>query len=251
VGIVRLEDATWPQLGGWPTVLVPVGSLEQHGPHLPFSTDTTIAVAVSERVAAVLATDNGTDVVIAPAIAYSASGEHQGFAGTVSLGHEALRITLVELVRSMSTWAGRIVLVNGHGGNLPTIVDALRQLLAEQHDVCWVPCAFEMATDAHAGHDETSVMLHIAPERVDMSSAVVGNTADLESLLPDLRRGGVAAVSSTGVLGDPTRATAEQGEALLGELVARTASAISRGERGAGGRLVRVPATVGGVRDDG
>ena len=70
-------------------------------------------------------------MLIAPAIAYGASGEHQAFAGTVSLGHDALRLVLVELVRSLSTWAGRIVLVNGHGGNVPTLAcgcgaDALR-----------------------------------------------------------------------------------------------------------------------------
>ena len=222
MSVLRLADAAWPDVPERPLVLVPVGSFEQHGPHLPFDTDTAVAVAATDSVATRLKTQHGDgSVVVLPPLMYGASGEHQAFPGTVSLGHDALRVVIVELVRSVSTWAGRLVFVNGHGGNVATLTSALDQMVAEGHDVSWVPCAFESATDAHAGHDETSVMLHLAPSRVRMDRVVVGNTAGLAELMPVLITSGVVAVSPTGVLGDPTGATADHGAALFDGLVTR------------------------------
>src|SRR4029079_17557043 len=101
----------------------PVGSLEQHGPHLPLDTDARIAAAVARRAA-----DPSTP--IGPPVAYGASGEHEGFAGTLSIGHAALRAVLVELGRSAGAWVSRLVFVNGHGGNLPTVAEGAGQLRA-------------------------------------------------------------------------------------------------------------------------
>ena len=89
-GVPRLVDRPWPDVGR-PIVLVPVGSTEQHGPHLPLDTDTTVAAVVAAELAARLTAD-GIDAVVAPAIAYGASGEHQGFAGTVSIGTAGARV---------------------------------------------------------------------------------------------------------------------------------------------------------------
>src|SRR5664279_4158020 len=110
-------NLTWPEVGHRPMVLVPVGSIEQHGPHLPLDTDTTIAVAVAEAVADSLY----EGILVAPALTYGASGEHQSFAGTSSIGSEVLKTVVVELVRSMSTWAGRIIFINAHGGNVAAL----------------------------------------------------------------------------------------------------------------------------------
>ena len=110
---VKLADATSPDTAGAGLVLVPVGSIEQHGPHLPLDTDTTIAVAVADRVASEL-----SGSWVAPAVSYGSSGEHQSFSGTASVGTEALTHQLVELVRSLRTWASRVVIVNAHGGNV-------------------------------------------------------------------------------------------------------------------------------------
>ena len=95
-----------------PALVIPVGSTEQHGPHLPLDTDTRIAAAVAHGVAERLAESGGTDWMLAPAISYGASGEHEDFPGTVSIGTSGLRLLLVEFGRSASRWASRLVFVN-------------------------------------------------------------------------------------------------------------------------------------------
>jgi creatinine amidohydrolase len=214
-----LADVSWTQLPDRPIVLVPLGSTEQHGPHLPFSTDTAIADAVARAAAPRIAEATALAVVVAPPLPYGASGEHQGFPGTISIGHDALRLLLVELIRSTSNWAGRIILVNGHGGNAASVRAVVDQMRYEQHRVSSIACALESATDAHAGHDETSVLLHLAPDAVRMDTAQPGNTQPLNEILPDLMRAGIRPVSSTGVLGDPTAANPSTGRASFEALV--------------------------------
>ncbi|WP_131761964.1 mycofactocin biosynthesis peptidyl-dipeptidase MftE, partial [Actinomadura fibrosa] len=231
-----LAGSAWPDIPADPLVLVPVGSTEQHGPHLPLSTDTVIAQAVAERAAGVLEARSGGPVLVAPAIAYGASGEHAGFPGTVSIGHDALRTVLVEAVRSLALWAGRVVLVNGHGGNVPTLDAAVGRMRAEGHDVGWTAC--EVPGDAHAGSTETSVMLHLAPHLVRPFGAVTGDARPLAELMPDLVARGVRAVSPTGVLGDPAGASGERGRVLLEAMVAAVVRRIGGGRADARGRLV-------------
>ena len=209
-----LAGAVSPEVSRGSLVVVPVGSVEQHGPHLPLDTDTTIAEAVALQVVAEL---GGW---CAPAIAYGSSGEHQSFAGTTSIGTPALSHLVVELVRSLRAWAGRVLIVNGHGGNVEALTAAVEQLVRERHDIRWVPCAVP-GTDAHAGRAETSLMLHLRPESVRLDRAEPGNTASLSALLPHLRDRGMAAVSRNGVLGDPRGASAEEGEQLLATMVER------------------------------
>src|SRR3546814_13194902 len=136
----NLATATTTQAARAPLVLVPVGSIEQHGPHLPLDTDTTIAVAVAEAVAATLA-GHLPGTWVAPALSYGSSGEHQSFAGTCSIGTPTLRLVLVELVRSMRTWADRVVFVNAHGGNLEAPRRAVAPMRDDGPDVPGVPCA--------------------------------------------------------------------------------------------------------------
>jgi mycofactocin system creatininase family protein len=215
---VFLDRMAWPSITESPLVLVPLGSTEQHGPHLPFTTDCSIASAVTAGAANAVSGDAARPVVVAPVIPYGASGEHQSFPGTVSIGHDALQVMATELVRSLATWAGRIVFVNGHGGNVSTLARVIPRMIAEDHDVAWAPC-FSVGGDAHAGRTETSIMLHLAPELVDLGRISPGNTAPLGQLLPLLRKGGTRAVSPSGVLGDPTGASAAEGAELLAGMV--------------------------------
>lgn len=208
-----LADLAWPQAAvhGGAVLVVPVGSTEQHGPHLPLSTDTDIASAVAAGVA------GRADVVVAPALPYGASGEHAGFAGTLSIGQAALELVVVELVRSATDTFGRVLLLCGHGGNAEPLNRAVRLLRSEQRDVrAWSP---GWRGDAHAGRTETSLQLALDPARVGPDRPV-GATAELADLLPELRRAGVRGVSPNGVLGDPTGAGAREGRELLDRAVA-------------------------------
>nr|WP_218861355.1 mycofactocin biosynthesis peptidyl-dipeptidase MftE [Nocardioides panzhihuensis] len=207
-----MVDRPSPEIVPGGTVLVPVGSTEQHGPHLPLDVDTVIATAVADELAPLIGAS------VAPAVPIGASGEHQSFPGTISIGTAVLTSVLVELGRSLTTWAARVVLVNGHGGNLDAVTAAVTVLRAEGRKVAWVPCQVPYA-DPHAGLTETSLMLHLDPERVRLRQAVAGNTRPLRELLSQMCAGGVEAVSANGVLGDPTGASAEIGKRILAEMV--------------------------------
>lgn len=218
-----LATTTWTELSAASStlVVVPLGSTEQHGPHLPVATDTLVATALAERLAG--ARD---DAVAAPALPYGSSGEHAGFPGTLSVGQAALELVVLELVRSADAFAG-VVLVSGHAGNAEPVGRAVTTLTAEGRRVlAWSPRL--PGGDAHAGRTETSLMLALAPHLVRLDVAEPGAIEPLADLLPALRAGGVAAVSPNGVLGDPTGATAEEGHALLDRLAADLCTAVDR-----------------------
>jgi creatinine amidohydrolase len=229
--VTTLAGSVWPALPEAPVLVVPLGSVEQHGHHLPLGTDTSVACAAAEAAVAVL-----DDVLLAPALAYGASGEHEGFPGTISIGTEALTGLLVEYGRSACRWAGRVLIVNGHGGNLDALRAAVPRLRSEGRDVAWFPCGVP-GGDAHAGRTETSLMLHVEPESVLGDRAVPGDTTPITELLPRLRAEGVRAVSPTGVLGDPAGASVEEGAGLLEGLVERLIAAARTWDVDAHGRV--------------
>jgi mycofactocin precursor peptide peptidase len=211
-----LSGARWPEVEAGPRrlLVVPLGSLEQHGPHLPMDTDTRIACFVAARACA-----GRPGVGLAPPVAIGASGEHADFPGTLSIGTAALSLVLVELGRHASLHWPAMLLVNGHGGNSPAIADAVSQLRDEGRE-CHAWHAGLGGGDAHAGRTETSMMLALAPSEVLLDRAAAGDTRPIAELLPELRAHGVRKLSPNGVLGDPARASAAEGEKLLGLLAA-------------------------------
>jgi creatinine amidohydrolase len=206
----RLAELTWPEVAAraaGSVLVVPLGATEQHGPHLPFTVDTEIAVALGDRLLRARET-----AVLAPAVAYGSSGEHAGFPGTLSIGQEALEGLLVELVRSADAFAG-VFLVSAHGGNAAVVRRATGRLRNEGREVrAWSPKG--PADDSHAGRTETSVMLALRPEAVRAGRAA-GSTAPLADIMPALLTSGVRAVSPNGVLGDPAGASADEGRRVL------------------------------------
>lgn len=220
--MTALGSLAWPDLDGVkPVLAVPLGSTEQHGPHLPLSTDTEIAVVLCELLAA-----ERDDVVVAPPLPYGSSGEHADFPGTLSIGQHALELVVIELVRSAARSFAGVVFVCGHGGNAEALQRAVKQVRAEGHEVMAFLPRWE--GDPHAGRIETSMMLVVQPDRVRLDVAARGTVAPLSELLPRLRAEGVRAVSPSGVLGDPADASAAEGAALLDQAAAHLIADVAR-----------------------
>jgi mycofactocin precursor peptide peptidase len=195
-----------------PILLLPLGAWEQHGPHLPLDTDTIIVTRV---IADVLRHEDlqNVNVMAAPALSITASDEHQGFPGTLSTGTQALKDSVVAICRSAS-WAQGVCIVNGHGGNADALTAITSALTYEKitHSVWSLPSY--IGGDMHAGHTETSLLLHIAPQEVRTNVIAIGATHDA-GLVEAMRAGGVQAVSKNGIIGDASTATVEHGKAVL------------------------------------
>lgn len=220
-----LSDLTWPEVRhraeAGATLVIPLGSTEQHGPHLPVSTDADLALALA------LALDGRRrDIVVGPMISYGSSGEHAGFPGTLSIGQEALELLLLELGRSAAMTFAHLLLVSTHGGNAEPVHRAVDRLRAESRDLlAWSP---RIRGDAHAGHTETSLLLFLRNDHVLMDFAVAGDTRPIRELMPILRERPIQAVSPNGVLGDPTGASALLGAAMFRELVDDLVAAVRK-----------------------
>jgi len=198
--------------------LIPVGSLEQHGDHLPVGTDSMLVEGVCLRAAA----RAGVDVLVAPPLWTGFSPHHLRFGATVTLGGATFTALVRETVASLRTWCTRVIVVNGHGGNRGPLItlgveegiEALSywELVAGDRLLELFP--FDLGSVGHAGEFETSVMLEAFADRVgdpglEHESIEVENAA---FLVPDM--------GASGVLGDPRAATAEAGRAVLDEVVA-------------------------------
>lgn len=192
-------------------VILPLGSWEQHGPHLPLDTDSIIIDAVVTRT--VQSHPHGDLFVVAPTMPITASDEHAGFAGGLSTGTAALADAVVAVGRSASAWAAGVVIANGHGGNADAL-HAIASALGHEsvrHSVWSLPAY--RGGDMHAGRTETSLMLHLDASHVRLDRIPPGS--DTEISVDDLRAKGVRATSSSGVLGRPSLASAEHGEQVM------------------------------------
>ncbi|MGC4854396.1 creatininase family protein [Micromonospora sp. DT4] len=207
-----------------PTVAVlPVGSFEQHGSHLPLATDTIIAAAIATSIAA------RYNVLVLPPITVSCSHEHAAWPGTVSISHKTLS-AIVEDIRDSLANNGitRLAIVNGHGGNyvLSNIVQTanaskpgVMTLFPTRADWDQARAAADLETDAHrdmhAGELEVSILLHSCPDAVRPGVAQGDHLADERAML---LVHGMGAYTQTGVIGQPSAANREKGHALLHSL---------------------------------
>jgi mycofactocin precursor peptide peptidase len=198
-------------------VILPVASMEQHGPHLPVGVDTILCEGVCKAGAEAAA--GAVPVVVAPTLWCGMAEHHMAFGGTFTFDIPTYRAVLLAFLKSIARHGfTRVLIVNGHGGNIAALGKAVVQLRREGRDAAWCPCVVA-GGDAHAGHAETSLLLHISPTAVRTDRWRAGTSAPLSELLPSMRSGGVAAVSEVGVLGDPTTATATDGQRMLADMI--------------------------------
>ena len=235
---MRLGEMSWTALGerldqSPLDVIIPLGALEQHGPHLPLDTDALIAEAVADRAAR-----NIGGCVVSPCIPIGASSHHLAFPGTASLSDQTLQSVLGEVIQTLLGHGFQSAyLVTGHAGNVGAMAATTAELDSGDHSRVVSFDDWPAQRDAihqvaetqlnlnrelvgtHGGHFETSIMLAIAPDRVDMPSAVAGHIGPASSASATLRSEGMAALSPVGVIGDPRGATADAGELYLDALV--------------------------------
>jgi creatinine amidohydrolase len=237
----RYGELTWPEVKTAAAqnrvAVVPIATIEDHGPHLPIDTDLRLCNAVCEAAAA-RAADR---VVLVPSINHGYSPHHLDFPGAITIGAHTLIDYGVDVCRSLARHGfERILIVNGHGSNTP-FVDIIARLAVVESGVLaaavnyWnAPGVREVAERLresdkvggmnHACEFETSLYLAIAPDLVDMALArrelshrptknywtdLVAGDGPLVMMEP------WSALSETGVMGDPTKASAEKGRALL------------------------------------
>lgn len=227
-------------------IVLPTGAIEHHGPHLPLNTDALLAEALASA-AVEAGVAEGLDLWILPTLTYTKSDEHAWAPGTMWLRYETLMATLVDLGRSVAaTPARRLVFMNGHGGNSALLQVANRELRRQFGLATFtMPAgiqragtgesdgADELGLGIHAGHGETSLVLHVRPDLVDMSRAVRNVPEHIAKL--DYIGFNNTSVSfgwlsddfgPSGVIGDPTQATAEAGAALFEGSVATSLAAL-------------------------
>ena len=224
-------------------VIVPVASLEQHGPHLATGVDIVLATAVAERVARRVAA-TGAPVVVTPTVWTGLAEHHMAFGGTVTLDHDAFAAVLRGVLRSAQRCGfRRAMLLNGHGGNAEAVAVAATSISTEfgmkvaagtyWHLIgdAFAPILERQANVMHACEAETSMMLSLRPDSVRrerLPEAHGPTSTRVEGQPPTLAlRRSFRDVSPSGVVGDARPATAEKGERLLETAAERIAAMLN------------------------
>ncbi|MET9800446.1 creatininase family protein [Streptomyces sp. NPDC006368] len=203
--------------------VLPIGSFEQHGPFLPLTTDTVIACAIAREVAAV------HPVHLLPPVTISCSHEHSAWPGTVSISAATLYSVVRDIAESLRrSGMENLVLINGHGGN-HVLRNVVQESVGSGTRMALFPGAADWGdareragvltsshSDMHAGEVETSILLHDHPELVRPGYETSDFLADDRKHFPSL---GTGAYTESGVIGMPSRASAEKGRKLLAALV--------------------------------
>jgi creatinine amidohydrolase len=202
--------------------VLPIGSFEQHGEYLPLTTDTLIACIIARDVA------DACKLMLLPPISIACSHEHAAWPGTVSISARTLHQVVTDIADSLHTsGVDRLLLVNGHGGNY-VLANIVQEASVHGGHMALFPTSADwkearetagLATDAHtdmhAGEIETSILLHAMPEVVRSGYEAGDHEADERRHLLTL---GMRGYTATGVIGNPSLASAEKGKAVLDSL---------------------------------
>ncbi|MFN0152603.1 MAG: creatininase family protein [bacterium] len=234
-----LGELTWPEararLKEMDVALLPVGAIEQHGPHLPLDTDAFDAEYLAHQVAS---TCTDPKPLVLPLIPYGVSYHHDDFSGTISVSNEALSRIVYEIgISAARNGITKLVIINGHGGNAPTLQFAAQMI---NRDTSIFTCVdtgetsdadiseiVETPNDVHAGEVETSTSLANRPGLVKFDKArklvprFSSRFLDFSSKRSVEWYARTSRISPTGVLGDPTKASREKGERIWELMVQR------------------------------
>ncbi len=241
----RYEEFTWPEIreavAQQRVAVLPVGTIEQHGPHLPLVTDVLTAAEMSR-----LAVESiPSEAVLLPAVPYSFNEHHMDFPGTIAIKGQ----TIVDYVTDIGISLARhgftkVLLVNGHGSNVPFLDIAARNITNQSQAICamvpwWNLIPRELLKElreseypggmAHGCELETSVLLHLRPDLVQMEHARKDISFqpteffywDLQAPSPVFFQEWFSRYSRTGTVGDPTLASTEKGRRFVEAVVAR------------------------------
>lgn len=232
------------RLGPSSVVIQPTGAIEQHGPHLPLSTDLVLSNDIAQLV--VERHGEALDLWLLPPLAYTKSDEHDWAPGTVWLSATTLLAVLDDIGRSVAMLpTKRLAFINGHGGNTQLLAVANREL-RRHHDLMTfllhphqprdsggASDESELGMGVHGGRDETSMMLHLRPDLVDMTQAVRAIPEEMAER-KHVKFGGTVPfgwrssdISAAGHIGDPTLSSAEEGAQLVDGAVEALAAALA------------------------
>jgi creatinine amidohydrolase/Fe(II)-dependent formamide hydrolase-like protein len=233
----RLGDLTWPEAGKYletmDVALLPVGSIEQHGPHLPLDTDAFDAEYLALEVAKACSSPRP---LVFPLIPYGVSYHHRDFKGTVDVSPDSLASMVYDVGMSAArNGIAKLVIINGHGGNDPALNFAAQKINRDAHIFTCVDTGqtsdadiealTETHNDVHAGEIETSTSLAIRPDLVRMDKIrrfvprFSSRYLDFSSSRSVNWYARTVKLSSSGVLGDPTKATREKGEKMWAVMI--------------------------------
>lgn len=253
-----IGDLTFQEVGTYlqasSILCLPIGSLEQHGPHLPLNTDSVLAEAFARRI--VERWGSAYDLWLLPALPIGLSHEHDWARGTMSLSVQSLTLLLRdlgrEIVRALPT--RNLLVVNGHGGNRGFLEAMGRELRADfDLNLCTLHTGALMSPDTgaaapeiHAGKDETSVMLALAPDLVrrdrmrELQPSPAGEAVRALILDPGASypwRSDDRRIARDGVIGDAREASAEHGETIVARVLEAARASLDRlrGNQAAGG----------------
>ncbi|WP_019874026.1 creatininase family protein [Sporichthya polymorpha] len=210
--------------------VLPVGSFEQHGDHLPLITDTVIACVIAREIAA------AHDLLLLPPITISCSHEHSAWPGTVSISARTLYAVVTDIADSAAhTGADKLLIVNGHGGNY-VLGNVVQEANVDGPRMALYPSRYDWdaarreagmeatnSEDMHGGELEVSILMHAHPELVGAGAGELDHLSEDRSLLHTL---GMAGYTPHGVIGRPSLATADKGKSALEALLARSAAAL-------------------------